>query len=371
MYDNTDYRPTRAIINIEAIQHNAQQVTSYLPNETKLIAVVKADGYGHGAAEVSSAALAAGAEMLAVATPDEALALRKQVPHADILVLGPSPVSFVNAAAEHNITITVTSKVWAEQAGALRLFDKKCKVHVKIDSGMGRIGVRTEQELARLIELINQSGNFSIDGAFTHFARADEKETVPTDLQFKKFMKLVDVFPRKPRLVHASNSAGALIFPEYSLDAVRFGISLYGIAPSALVAEKMPFALQRAMTLETELSFVKKLPAGEEISYGGKYITSENDWIGTLPIGYADGLKRALTGQEVLVGGKRAPIVGAICMDQCMVKLPQKFPEGEKVTLLGKQGDQEITMEEWAERLGTIPYEIAVTLSERIPRVYK
>ncbi|WP_301108493.1 alanine racemase [Sporosarcina sp.] len=371
MCNNMDFRPTRAVINTAAIKHNAQQVVSYLPNETKLIAVVKADGYGHGVAEASSAALAAGAEMFAVATPDEALALRKHDPQTDILVLGPSPVSFAKYAAQKNITVTVTSVVWAEKVGDLQRFNKKCKVHVKIDSGMGRIGVRNETELARLIEAINQSENLSIDGTFTHFARADEEGPEPTDLQFQKFMQLVDVFPEKPRLVHASNSAGTLIFPEYSLDAVRFGISLYGIAPSAVVAKKMPFKLQRAMTLETELSYVKKVRAGEGISYGGKYITSENDWIGTLPIGYADGLKRALTGQEVIVGGRRVPIVGTICMDQCMVKLPHEFPEGEKVTLIGKQGDEEITMEEWAERLCTIPYEIAVMLSERIPRVYK
>ncbi|MEK4026524.1 alanine racemase [Sporosarcina sp. FSL W7-1283] len=371
MFNETDYRPTRAIIDTTAVKHNVQRVISYLPNKTKLIAVVKSDGYGHGAVQISNAALEAGAEMLAVATPDEAITLRKHYHAVDILVMGPSPISFAKVAAEQGIMLTITSAAWVKQVNDQPQFDKKCKVHVKIDSGMGRIGVRTESELTNLTELINQSDHLSIDGTFTHFARADEKDAEPTRLQFKRFTQLVDCFPKKPRLVHASNSAATLMFPEYALDAVRFGVSLYGIAPSAAVERKLPFVLEKAMSIETELAYVKKLPAGEQISYGGTYETEEDEWIGTLPIGYADGLKRSLKGQEVLIGGRRVPIVGTICMDQCMIKLPREYPEGEKVILIGRQGDEEITIEEWAGRLGTIPYEIAVTFSARIPRVYK
>lgn len=371
MSDATTYRPTKAVIDTAAIQHNAEQVKKYLPEDTKLIAVVKADGYGHGAVQTASAAIQAGAEMLAVATPDEAVILRKEFQDIDILVMGPSPVSFVQAATDLEITLTVTSAGWVEQVNALPEFRQKCKVHVKIDSGMGRIGVRTEDELDRLLEKLRAAGRFEVDGAFTHFARADEEDAGPTEQQFAKFMLLVAHFREKPRIVHAANSAATLVFPEYALDAVRFGISLYGIAPSAVVAQKLPFSLEKAMTIETELAYVKKLPAGEQISYGGTYKTSEEEWIGTLPIGYADGLKRSLTGQEVLIGGKRAQIVGRICMDQCMVRLPHDFPEGEQVVLIGRQGEEEVTMEEWASRLGTIPYEIAVTFSSRIPRIYR
>ena len=184
------------------------------------------------------------------------------------------------------------------------------------------------------------------------------------------FMEFVELFPEKPRLVHASNSAATLLYPDYKLDAIRFGIGLYGIAPSEFVQQKLPFPLKRALSLETELAYVKRLEKGGSVSYGATYQSLEDEWIGTLPIGYADGLRRGLRGQEVLIGGVRVPIVGTICMDQCMVKLPEEMPVGEKVVLLGKQGNEEINMEEWAERLDTIPYEIAVSFSKRIPRVY-
>ncbi|PID22085.1 alanine racemase [Sporosarcina sp. P3] len=369
MFNETQYRPTRAVINTAAIKHNAERLISYLPTKTKLIAVVKSDGYGHGVAKAASAALQAGAEMFAVATPDEAMTLRKTQPTADILVLGLSPVSFVSIAAQHRIILTVTSENWVKQVIAQQPVETKCRIHVKIDSGMGRIGVRTEEELARLVQRIQQS-NLSIDGVFTHFARADEENREPTQRQFERFMHLVNCLPEKPRLIHASNSAGTLLFPEYALDAVRFGISLYGIPPSHTVAKQLPFKLERALTIETELTYVKQMTVGEAISYGGTYEAVEGEWIGTLPVGYADGLKRSLTNQEVLIDGKRVPIVGAICMDQCMIRLPREYPEGEKVILIGKQGDEEIMIEEWSDRLNTIPYEIAVTFSTRIPRVY-
>lgn len=370
MFSETDYRATRLIINTRAIKHNVENTISYLPNHTKLIAVVKSDGYGHGMAQVAAAALDAGADMLAVATPDEALMLRETQPTADILVMGPSPASFAAVAAEQNIIVTITSVNCVRQIIARPSFKEECRVHIKIDSGMGRIGVRTEEELLQLVDCIQQS-DLIIDGAFTHFSRADEEDQQPTRLQYERFMHLVHCLPEKPRLIHASNSAATFVFPEYSLDAVRFGISLYGMAPSSAIAKRLPFVLEKAMSMETELTYAKKMVAGERISYGGTYEASEGEWIGTLPIGYADGLKRALTGQEVLIGGKRVPIVGTICMDQCMIHLPHEYPEGEKVVLLGKQGDEEITMEEWAERIQTIPYEIAVTFSSRIPRVYK
>lgn len=370
MLNESDYRPTRITIDTTAIERNVERIISYLPKNTQLIAVVKSDGYGHGALRTALAALKAGAGMLAVATPDEAMTLRKQIKDAEILVLGPSPSSFVNVAIEQNIVLTVTSAKWVQQVNDQPQFIGKCRVHVKIDSGMGRIGVRTEDELAQVIEQIQKSDKLSIDGVFTHFSRADEMDAEPTKRQYQHFLQMVSRFPEKPRLVHASNSAAALVFPEYSLDAIRYGISLYGIAPSEVVAEKMPFALERAMAIETELTYVKKLPAGEPVSYGATYETSDAQWIGTLPIGYADGLKRGLRGQEVLIDGKRAPIVGTICMDQCMVKLPCEYPEGEKVVLIGKQGDEEIAVEEWANRLHTIPYEIVVTFSSRIPRMY-
>ncbi|HJF32192.1 MAG TPA: alanine racemase, partial [Sporosarcina psychrophila] len=249
-------------------------------------------------------------------------------------------------------------------------FKRPLKVHVKVDSGMGRIGLRDVDALRSLASVIERSNQVLLDGIFTHFACADEENPVSTEEQFKMFMKLVQTLPEKPRLVHASNSAATLLYPEYALDAVRFGIGLYGIAPSEYVGGKLPFRLERSFVLESELAYVKLLEAGNRISYGGTYETSEAEWIGTIPIGYADGLRRGLRGQEVLIGGERMPIIGTICMDQCMVKLPRELLVGEKVVLIGRQGGEEITMEEWARRLGTIPYEIAVSIAKRVPRIY-
>ena len=366
-----NYRPTRAIVNLRAIQENIENLKTYLPNHTGIIAVVKADGYGHGEVEVARAAIEAGALMVSVATPDEAIHLRAGGITADILVMGPSPVHFAEKAAELGIHITVSDAEWLRQATmTVGKSSDPLKIHVKIDSGMGRIGLRDEKMLLEIVEVIEETPAIRLEGVFTHFACADEEDPSRTEEQFDRFMELVDKFPQRPTLVHASNSAATLLYPEYALDAVRFGISLYGIAPSAFVGTKLPFELKKAFTLETELAYVKLLEKGNRVSYGGTYETERNEWIGTLPIGYADGLKRGLRGQEVLIDGERVPIIGTICMDQCMVKLPREMQVGEKVTLIGRQGDEEITMEEWADRLGTIPYEIAVTIGKRTPRIY-
>lgn len=372
MENYMEYRPTKAVVNLHAIQENIRNLKNYLPCNTAIIAVVKADGYGHGEVETAKTAFKAGASMVSVATPDEALRLREGGITGDVLVMGPSPVLFARKASELGIHVTATDAEWLRQA--TRVVDgagQPLKVHVKIDTGMGRIGVRTAESIQEIVQVLEQEDNVELIGAFTHFACADEDDPHTTKRQFDKFMELVESFPDRPSIVHAANSAATFLYPEYALDAVRFGISLYGIAPSAHVGSRLPFGLQRALRLETELAYVKLLEKGNRISYGGTYETSQDEWIGTIPIGYADGLKRGLRGQEVLIGGQRMPIVGTICMDQCMVKLPGKMAVGEKVTLIGQQGDEEITMEEWAERLGTIPYEIAVTISKRVPRLYE
>lgn len=366
-----DYRPTKAIVHTAAIQQNVKSLRTYLRKETAIIAVVKADAYGHGIVEVARAALQAGAEMVAVATPDEAMVLRAHGVKGDILVMAPTSIAFAQVAADLAISVTVADEKWLKEVQEKeRKWKKQLKIHVKIDSGMGRVGVRDKVVLEEMIQLIDSTKDLQLEGVFTHFPCADDGCVPTTKAQFDRFKELVAVFPRKPKLVHASNSAATLLYPDYSLDAIRFGISLYGIAPSSIVEKALPFPLQRAMSVESELSFVKKLEKGQSISYGATYTTETDEWIGTIPMGYADGLKRGLRGQEVLIGGERMPIVGTICMDQCMVKLPKEMSVGEKVVLIGKQGDEEITMEEWAEKIDTIPYEITVSISKRVPRVY-
>ncbi|MDN4606328.1 alanine racemase [Sporosarcina highlanderae] len=365
-----NYRPTKAIIDLQAIRDNIKSLKQYLPSRTSVIAVVKADGYGHGAFEVAKTAINAGAMMLAVATLEEAVDLRNRGITADILVMGPSPVEVADKAAVLGIHITVSDTEWLREAILKIGSGFSLKVHVKIDSGMGRIGLRDEKSLNDLVDVIKGTTAIRLEGAFTHFACADEEDSKKTEVQFNRFMDLVDAFPERPKHIHASNSAAALLYPDYALDAVRFGIGMYGIPPSRYVETRLPFDLKRSFTLETELAYVKFLEKGSGVSYGGAYETEQSEWIGTLPIGYADGLKRGLRNQEVLIAGERMPIVGTICMDQCMVKLPCEMPVGEKVTLIGRQGNEEIKMEEWADRLGTIPYEIAVTIARRVPRIY-
>lgn len=360
------------MISTSAIQNNVQSLKKYLNEETAIIAVVKADGYGHGIVEVAKAALQAGAEMVSVATPDEAIVLKEHGVESNILVMAPSPVAFAKVAADLGIAVTVSSVDWlAQVAEIVDTFKNPLKIHVKIDSGMGRVGIRDKDELEQLIQLIEETNDFYLEGVFTHFPCADESDAAPTKYQQELFMEFVEVFPEKPTYVHVSNSATTLLYPAYQFDAVRFGISLYGIAPSSYVQSKLPFQLQSALSIESELSFVKKVEKGQSISYGATYTTEDVEWIGTIPIGYADGLKRGLRGQEVLINGERMPLVGTICMDQCMVKLPQEMTVGTPVTLIGKQGEEEITVEEWAERTDTIPYEIVVSISKRVPRIYE
>lgn len=366
----TFYRPTKAIINLEAIKENVKSLKSYLGKETSIIAAVKADGYGHGGVESARAALEAGAMMVSVATPDEALELRRNGISGEILVMAISPIEFAKVAAALRITVTVPGIEWLEALGDER-FEYPLKVHLKIDSGMGRVGIREVSELRSTLKMIDQSSQIILDGIFMHFSRADEVNKSTTHNEYEVFMDFVKLLPDRPRLVHASNSAATFLYPEYALNAVRVGIGLYGIPSSDHVRNMLPFELQRAFTVESELVQVRKLKKGSPISYGGNYKTTEDEWIGTMPIGYADGLQRGLRGQEVLIAGERMPIVGTICMDQCMVRLSRKILVGEKVVLIGKQGNEEIEMEEWAVRLGTIPYEIAVSISKRVPRVYQ
>lgn len=363
-------RPTVAAVDLGAIRENVRNTVQWTGKGTGVIAVVKADGYGHGTLRVAEAALEAGALMLAVATPEEAVELREAGLKADILLLGASPVPFARVAAEKDIIIAAHSPHWMESVASRAAdFPRPLRVHLKVDTGMGRIGVRTGDDLLRM-QRAALAQNIVVDGMFTHFATADEPDNELWRRQAAAFQEAIEMLPERPRLVHASNSAAAFMHPGCEYDAVRLGISMYGIAPSGYVGEHLPFPLRPALTLSTQLTHVKRIGPGDTISYGATYAADGEEWIGTLPIGYADGLLRGLGGQDVLIRGRRAPIVGRICMDQCMVRLPHELSPGEPVVLLGQQGDEEIRPDEWAERLGTIPYEVVVTLSKRIPRVY-
>ncbi|AIY04399.1 alanine racemase [Planococcus sp. PAMC 21323] len=363
-----NYRPTKAVINLTAIKNNLTYFQEK-SGDAEVITVVKADAYGHGVLEIAKNVIENGVRMLAVATPDEALFLREQGIDAELLVLGATPARFIPIAQKHNITVTAISLEWLSMA-AMNIEQglDALKIHLKVDTGMRRIGIQVDEvdDAFRFIA----DHDFGFKGIFTHFATADEKDSSLFSQQVNAMNNIIDKLDDPSVMVHVSNSAVAIMQPDLVCDAVRVGISLYGIAPSPYVGKEMDFQLQPALSLETEMIHVKKVKAGESLSYGATYRADQDEWIATIPIGYADGMLRGLQGQDVLVRGQRVPIVGRICMDQCMIQLSEEMPVGEKVQLIGRQGQQQILIDEWADKLETIPYEIPCILTKRVPRVY-
>ncbi|WP_018932005.1 alanine racemase [Gracilibacillus lacisalsi] len=366
------YRDSWVEVNLDHIIYNIQQLKNKLADKTKIYAVVKANAYGHGDMEVAKAALDGGATRLAVAILDEALRLRQGGITAPILVMGWIRPEDAEIAAKHDITVTCYQKEWLEEVQKLTL-PKQLTVHLKWDTGMGRIGIRTEQELLEIIPLL-QHENIYLEAIFTHFATADEEKLEHFEKQLNQFDKLWTIFQNNWRhhkvMVHTGNSAASMRFPEKMVDFVRFGISMYGLYPSPVVKSEKPIELKSALALHSRLIHVKKVDKGTPISYGATYLANEEEWIGTVPLGYADGIRRALQGAQVLVNGERCTIVGRICMDQLMVRLTKPAKAGDKVTLIGSQGGERIEMDEWAAHLDTINYEIACMISYRVPRIY-
>lgn len=365
------FRDTWAEINLDHIQYNVSEMKKRLDSDTVLFAVVKANAYGHGDVQVAQSALQAGANYLAVAFLDEAISLRNKGINAPILVLGASRAEDINIASQNNITLTVFQKEWIENASKYLLPSSRIRLHIKIDSGMGRIGIREIGELKKVEQLIMVDNRFQLEGVFTHFATADAKDLSYYNEQLSRFKNMVSKLSTIPEIIHSSNSAAGLRFSEAQFTGVRMGISMYGLTPSLEIEEELPFQLKEAFSLHSKIIHIKKLQKGEKVSYGATYEAEEEEWIGTLPIGYADGWVRKLYGQEVLVQGIRIPLVGRICMDQCMIKLPYYVPIGTQVTLIGKEKSDMISINEIANRLETINYEIPCMISYRVPRVYK
>ncbi|WP_345243993.1 alanine racemase [Pontibacillus salipaludis] len=365
------YRDSWIEVELDAIQGNIQNLKQHLPKKTGVYAVVKANAYGHGDVQVAKAALEGGASGLAVALLDEAVRLREVGITAPILVMGWTRPEDVAVAAHYDITLTVFQAEWLREIKAMNM-DQVLSFHIKLDTGMGRIGIRETHELEEVLKECKGDGPL-LKGVFTHFATADEEETSYVEEQQRRFDALMETFTSlwdKPIEVHTGNSALSMRFPEKMNHIVRFGISMYGLYPSKEVKAIRPIELSPSFSLHSKLVHTKKVPAGESISYGATYTTSEEEWIGTIPIGYADGWIRKLQGIEVLINGKRMPIIGRICMDQCMVELDQAYPVGTQVTLIGKQGKEEIEVDEIADYLDTINYEIPCMMSERVPRVF-
>ncbi|MDZ5713153.1 alanine racemase [Jeotgalibacillus haloalkalitolerans] len=367
---NEFHRDTWIEVDLDAIQYNISQLAGQLKQDTVIMAVVKANAYGHGYLEVAEAALEAGAEWLAVAFLDEALFLRKHGFTAPILVLGAARPDDAGLAAAHGIRLTVFSADWIRSAREFLEADV-LHIHLKIDTGMGRLGFTDQNGLADAEAFASDDSLINIEGAFTHFATADEPDRTYADQQHERFLEFLDVFQQKPPMIHASNSAGAFLRDNSAFNAVRFGISMYGLVPSGDIRHEMPAPLKPALSMYTKMVQVKKLKQGEKVSYGATYTAGQDEWIATLPIGYADGWIRQMQGFEVLAGEHRAEIIGRVCMDQCMIRLPFEMQEGSVVTLVGEVLNDRILLDDIAAHNGTIHYESACLLTARVPRMYR
>jgi len=368
--------PTWVEINLDAIAKNVRNIKKLIGEKKELMAVVKGNAYGHDILEVSSVVLNNGATRLAVARLEEGIFLRKAGITVPILILGLTLKQQAELLVSYNITPTVCEYEMIEKLSESAIKeDKVVKVHLKVDTGMGRIGI-FPHDILRFIRRIRALKNVEIEGIFTHFSVADEKDKTYTEEQFRKFMEVLTVLEKeeiKIPIKHVGNSATFLDLPHMWLDLVRPGISVYGLYPSREVQKTVK--LIPAHTFKTRIVFLKELSMGESIGYGRTYTTNyRRTKVASLPLGYADGYNRLLSNQgEVLVRGRRFPIIGRICMDQCMIdvtNIPQ-VEIGDEVVLWGRQGQEEITVEEIADKIKTINYEIVhMPDKKRVPKLF-
>jgi alanine racemase len=377
---STQYRKTWAEINLDAIYSNVSSFRKLLSPQKQIMAVVKANAYGHGAVPVAKEAIAAGANWLGVAYLKEALELREAGISAPILLFGYLPEEYVPLAQKNNISISINDfTTFYTLYDAVEQGLPPIKFHLKIDTGMSRLGFTEERELLQVIHDYNhikdQSSLVEWEGIYTHLATADEENSSYFQGQVSAFTHILEMI-RSHGLdvpyIHMANSAGIIRladFPDTNL--VRLGISMYGLYPSPQMKKDFPFSLQPAFSLYSYFSLVKKIKPKTGVSYGITYVTEEEEWLGTIPIGYADGWNRGLSNQaDVLVDGRRMKIIGRICMDQCMVQLDKDYSKDERVTLIGKSAGEEISIDELSQILNTITYEVPCMIGYRVPRVY-
>jgi alanine racemase len=367
-------RPTWLDVDLDAIAHNVRTLKALVGPDVALMAVLKADGYGHGAVKVARTALNNGADWCGVASLSEALALRNAGIEAPILILGFTPGWHAREALLRDVSLTVydldVARAYARAAQELK---RTARVHVEVDTGMSRLGVlpAAAPSFIRAVAALNA---ICVEGIFTHFSSADSDEGY-TQLQLARFRDVLSAIGDLPtlRYVHAANSAGALAYPEARFNMVRIGLAMYGLNPfHPAPLRPAGLRLRPAMTWRTTIAQVKTLPAGTPVSYGGRFVCPRETTIAVIPVGYADGFRRApCTFGEVLVRGQRAPIVGAVCMDQSMIDV-SRIPNvriGDEVVIIGQQGSEQISAEAVAARLGTISYEVISAILPRVPRV--
>ena len=368
-----------AEVDLKAIAHNIRELRRITNPKARFMAIVKANAYGHGIIEVARQSLENGAEALGVANIEEGIQLRKAGIDAPVLIFGYTSPVHAKKLIEFDLTQTVysyeTSRALSEAVAA---YGKKIKVHIKVDTGMGRLGLLREitDSAVSEVESISRLPMLELEGIYTHFATADKSDRSYAGKQFKIFMDFLNqlrIAGLEIPVTHAANSAAIINMPETHLDMVRAGISIYGLYTSEEV-DRSIIKLKPAMELKTKIIHLKKVPAGFKISYGTTYETEKPTTIATVSIGYADGLNRLLSskGRMLVCGGQSAPIVGRVCMDMTMLdvgEIPEIVME-EEVVVFGKQGNASISVDEIASTINTINYEVVSTIMERVPRIY-
>lgn len=371
------FERVKAVVSLDAIAHNFAEMKKNIAKGTKIVAVIKADGYGHGAEAI--ARLIEDYDYIwgfAVATPEEALQLRTFGVKKPILILGIVFEEYFTQMIAKEIRLTVCTYEMAKKLSEeAQRQGRDVHIHIGLDTGMSRIGFADRQESVEEIKKISQLPNLKIEGMFTHFARADETDRSPAIDQLNRYLnfaKLLEDAGIQIPMKHCSNSAGIIRVPEANLNAVRAGITIYGIYPSNEV-ERDIVKLIPAMELKSHISYIKTVEPGAAFSYGGTFTAKKEMKVATIPVGYADGYPRSLSNKGwVLIHGKKAPILGRVCMDQFMVDIT-KIPDakaGDEVTLIGKDGKEFISIEKFGDLSGRFSYEFACDISKRVPRVY-
>jgi len=378
-YEYNEYRRNRAWaeVNLDCIEHNIKEIKRYVGKKTSVMAVVKADAYGHGVMQTAKTLLNNGADCLAVSMLDEALQLRNNGIEAPILVLSYTDPKRADEIVINNITQTIFSHDLAiALSDASERLGKRVKIHIKIDTGMTRVGFMPGYSAVKNVVQISQLPGLILEGLYTHFASADETDKTYTKMQFEKFTSIWNELNRIGIFIpikHVANSAAIIDCPEMHLNMVRPGVILYGLYPSSDV-NRAAINLKPAMTLKANVILVKAVEKNISISYGRIFTTKRESKIATLPIGYADGYSRTLSEKaRVLINGEYANVVGRICMDQCMIDvtdIKHNVLTGDEVVLFGAQKDKSISIEEISEKTGTINYETVCIIGKRIPRVY-
>ena len=368
------HRPAAVYVDLAAIRQNIKEEIKHLRPEQKLFAVVKANAYGHGAVRIAREAVKVGASGFCVAILDEAIELRQAGIVQPILVLGVTPEKYASLAAVNGISLAVPDLKWLQEAESeLSQNHLQLKIHLAVDSGMGRIGFSEDEEFIAANDFLLNNPNFNVEGMFTHFASADSSDDSYFLSQVDRFDHFKSLLKLKPRWIHVDNTAASVFDKKVHSDLVRFGIGIYGLNPSSNPTSpdlETVIKLKPALSFVSELVQVHTIHKGQGVGYGSTYIADKDQIIGTVPVGYADGFIRKFQGFKIKVGSEYCPIVGRVCMDQLMVQLPYEMPVGIKVVLISNDPDAPNSIKKAADYVDSIHYEVACLLDDRLPRKY-